>query len=794
LNFGLDPVLDGTSWERRTHFEQAYDSAALAAQNAVTSLGFASEAEFQLRATAASERDLALDALSQDLDYRDRLIAIYGTPYEGTIGPGKIYDEGYSGPDTLLYMYVDRTDLKDFTPGPDSRYTELTNSLQSLSRNWSALDSGLSLLLGGRDSTKKVLELFDDFYITLPWEELELGSAGESGDEENVIRIAAPVISTGSYAFQAPDDWGARRAPGQIQILINQLLAAEHERDLALEAYNEFVRSVSIKQERLELQLRRLQASADSRDNAQGTLAALDSLGIFFETVAKTAEALATDTWREALAVGSTFPYIVGAMANDTFSAARGAAEQAGVIGSSKSGYVALAFSIAGSLNEVTKAVIERLAEGDRDRVEDYDELLEMLSEFALEVSEEERMRAPIVTALQQMDMIAQQIRSLQAEGQRIQNERAAFNMVLAANAQRNRYQDMVTRLTRNDALGRYQNAFDNALRFVWLAARAYDYETSLSPGDPAAATTFLEEIVRTRQLGAWQDGEPRIGNGGLAEILAQLMGNFQALRGQIGLNNPQHETGDLSLRREHFRILLDSASDSRWRQTLLAARVDDLWKVPEFVHFCRPFAARDQGPQPGLVIEFATSIQSGENVFGRPLAGGDNAYSTASYATKIHSAGAWFEGYDPSRLSGTPRVYLIPAGNDVLRIANSPEPQIRIWSIVEQRIPVPFLINRERLADPNFIPSIDSLNGSFAPIRRFGDFRAYYSASGQAPDLGEVPKDARLFGRSVWNTRWLLIIPGATLGSDPSASLDAFINQVTDIRLLFDTYSNPGI
>lgn len=794
LSFGLDPFYNGVNWERRTHFEQAYDSAVVAAQNALTALSHASQAEFQLRRTAGDARDLKNEAIAQDLDYRERLIAIYGAPYQGTIGPGKIYDEGYSGPDTLLYMYVDRTDLEDLTPTADPRFTTINAGLESLSKQWSLLDSDLGpKLLAGRSQPEKVRQLFDEFYVTRPWEELELGSADESTDGV-LLTIEAPVIETSSYAFRAPDDWGARPATGEIQILLNQMLAAEHERDLAAEDYGEYVKDIAIQHRRLVLQLRRLKSSAAVRDIAQDSLASLEAAGLLLELLEGQFEDASTEAWRQADVFATAFPYISGPFANDFFAQARSAVKASGFLASAASEHAESAVAALSFANKQSKAAIEKLAETDAERIAEYGELLELISEFGAELNNEGHVRRNIASALQQMELLAQQLRSLEAEGLRLQNERAAFNMVLAGKAQRNRYQDMVTRLTRRDALGQYQNAFDNALRFVWLAARAYDYETSLSTGDPAAATTFLEQIVRTRQLGSWTDGTPQIGNGGLAEILAQLTANFQALRGQLGINSPQQETGELSLRTEHFRIRPDSSSDQRWQQALLGARVDDLWQVPEFVHFCRPFAAREQGPQPGLLLEFATAIQPGENVFGRPLAGGDNAYSAANFATKISAVGAWFEGYDSTQLSGAPRVYLVPAGSDVLRIANSPEPELRTWNVVEQRIPVPFLINRDHLADPNFIPSIDSLNGSFAPIRRFGDFRAYYANNGLGLDIQDISTDGRLFGRSAWNTRWLLIIPGATLGAEPSAALDAFINSVTDIKLLLETYSNPGI
>ena len=36
---------------------------------------------------------------------------------------------------------------------------------------------------------------------------------------------------------------------------------------------------------------------------------------------------------------------------------------------------------------------------------------------------------------------------------------------------------------------------------------------------------------------------------------------------------------------------------------------------------------------------------------------------------------------------------------------------------------------------------------------------------------------NCRLVGRSVWNTKWLLIIPGGTLLSDPNQGLDTLID-----------------
>ena len=185
--------------------------------------------------------------------------------------------------------------------------------------------------------------------------------------------------------------------------------------------------------------------------------------------------------------------------------------------------------------------------------------------------------------------------------------------------------------------------------------------------------------------------------------------------------------------------------------------------------------------------------------MFGRSLGGGDHAYSLANFATKIRSIGAWFEDYNETELSLTPRVYLVPAGLDVLRTSDSPIPEVRTWNVVEQAIPVPFILNDSDLTDPDYIPSIHSLNGSFADIRRFGDFRVYHTAGGTMIDADEMTATSRLVGRSVWNTRWLLIIPASTFHADPTTGLNKFIGDegtpgVSDIKLVFETYSHEGL
>ena len=75
--------------------------------------------------------------------------------------------------------------------------------------------------------------------------------------------------------------------------------------------------------------------------------------------------------------------------------------------------------------------------------------------------------------------------------------------------------------------------------------------------------------------------------------------------------------------------------------------------------------------------------------------------------------------------------------------------------------------------------------------VRKHQAFRA-------VPDGTNFPSDpgftnSRLIGRSVWNTRWKLVIPGNTLLADPNQGLQTFIDTVTDIKLHLESYSYSG-
>ncbi len=311
--------------------------------------------------------------------------------------------------------------------------------------------------------------------------------------------------------------------------------------------------------------------------------------------------------------------------------------------------------------------------------------------------------------------------------------------------------------------------------------------------------------------------GQPLVGGStgdpGLADIMARMNANWSVLKGRLNFNNPSTETGRFSLRTELFRILATTNSDKQWRDVMGAHVVNNLLTVPEFQQYCIPFDPTLTN-NPAIVIPFSTTIQFGKNHFGLDLAGRDNAYDSTHFATKIRSVGVWFSNYTNIFNTGTiggglanqPRVYLIPAGIDSMRVPDGTSETIRQWNVVDQAMPVPYPINNTDWQDPDWSALMDEMGGSMFGIRKYASLLAFNDSGTWTS--AQLTSDCRLIGRSVWNSRWLLIIPGGTLLSDPNLGIQRFIhgsmlsggtnpvwdeNGVKDINLIFQTYSYAG-
>ena len=815
INFGLDSFLDGASWERRTHFEQTYDRAVAAATNARTALDFVSSSQQNLRQIADDTSALKEQVIKQDIDYRNRLIALLGTPYNGAIGAGQIFQEGYTGPDLLTYMYLDATTVEQVLPTAADKPEAAAFRDARISIQESLVDTGSKLEflpigmpnLNGKEDLK---ELFEKFHLSADtqgeYPKVIINGFSEHTHgvtDDNKLSVEIPISLTSQYAFTAPEGWGRRDSPGEIQIALGDMLRTEIALETALDDYQVYINKLANLAAFADRRLVSLNGAQISRQSYLGLISGANATKTLLESLVKETEYVVeiTDTIFETshAAIPKNINIVGGQVPFVPIDAASEAVY--GTVTLPVEGFKS-GTEIAAIVTEGLKVQLELLKENDADVYSEFNELLELLKELSNELQEEPVKRLNMADAINNLSMAGNRVRALESEANRLVAERAAMNKMIASRAQRNRYSDMVTRLSRDETAYKYESAMDNAVRYAWLAAKAYDYETSLSPGHPANAATVLEELMRVRQLGRWDDGAPRIGNGGLAEVLAKLMANYTSLKGQIGVNNPQWETDNLSLRTERQRILpkgTSSASDEKWRSYLASTQVTDLNQDQDFTRFCRPFSAPGAIAQPGFKIEFSTEINSGRNFFGKALSAADHAYSSANFATKIRSVGIVLDGYDVSadgkqKLAATPRVYLVPAGTDILRYSDGSVPKTRGWNVVNQRIPVPFAINTSSLNDLSFSPSLDGLNGRFGELVRFGDFRAYPTAGGVSISPYDTNTDSQLFSRSVWNTRWVLFIPAASLGSDQNATMQRFIDTVTDVQLKLVTFSSSGM
>lgn len=134
--------------------------------------------------------------------------------------------------------------------------------------------------------------------------------------------------------------------------------------------------------------------------------------------------------------------------------------------------------------------------------------------------------------------------------------------------------------------------------------------------------------------------------------------------------------------------------------------------------------------------------------------------------------------------LSARPAVYLVPVGTDYLR-APTADRQVLGYKVLDQVMPLPYTVGTTELDDENWLSTFAGLDGtadSFAKLRRHSTLYADGTAY-----------STRLVGRSVWNDRWLLVIPAATLNANREQALETFVNGVGDIQLGIQAYSRSG-
>lgn len=752
--FDLDPILLDSG---QSHFDQIYARALTAVRTAHAILERASLAALNLRRQDTSLESFRVQVEERESEFTQELIDLYGTPYPSDIGPTGTYTTGYSGPDFYHYLYIDR-DL------------------------FSQQDSG----------SVKNLTFTNNFTLT--------------GTGRDKLSSGATVVSysiNGDGVPVVPNHWRGQRAVyGKIQTAQGDYLRAW----VALRG------TIDHQQNLVEIATADLKQTADHKEFKGEYRAKGEVLGNQ-QNVALAAEAGAARVADWLTSKTDTLFKIYTTIQN--------MAPKNFVVGLANGGDVAAPARIpSGFLVGITLQMVERVSylvrvgqilaheaaayyeaeiQKNKQLIIDNQYQTESALRAAIDLSQLNAGEDSVYEAAIAFRQAWQAYVSLVESGNRIQQDLLIFRQTSAARIQEARYADSVFRVFRNEDLADYLIAFDQAASYTLAATRVYDYETGLL--DPTVVTgragDFMGETIRATQIGNMVDGQPQLTQGtdqSLGSILARMNANWLVLEGRFGINNPTLESHKISLRQELFRIgsstdaIQEGKNVAAWKNKLYSYRVSDIREVGSFRNLCQLYSPMGVN-EPALVIPFSTEITAGKNVFGLPLAGGDTVFDPAHFTTKIRGTTFGLANYNAnvgSILTKTPRFYLVPVGIDRQRTALSGGLEIRDWRVVDQVMPMPYA---------SASGNIDLVLGNVGTdniytIRRFPPMRAYDDA-GLNPLT--VPYDSRLVGRSVWNTQWLLIIPGSSLSASPAEALESFIQGVTDINLFVETYSYSG-
>jgi len=764
----------------KSHFEQIYERAVAAALNAKNAFVQAGRMN-QLQRQQNNSLDDYNDAVSrQETAYEYQLSTLFGTPYPGDVGPGKLYAQGYAGPDLYHYYYIDKpSDLVDTSATVQVTLHEPVNA--DPFTDWS------------------IWSIYDRVYD--PTQYTDRGYQ----------------ISRFSLGQFPPSGHGKRAQPGKLQAALLNAYQAQVSLREATNTYNtkkaHFDRAYQLYTETVKAYEAANAASEKLNLEATAYAAAASMLADYSEQAMAAADYVSNI----AAAVSEGIPTVTGPFAFDTAFVGRGLAKLEGAISSYAEEILAKIQETAASQLESKAADLEAQAQtliddvsvsvSDKKQVLEFQRLFEEMTATSYEINR----------AMVELQRTTEEISRLLAEANHVLSERETFRQRAASLIQGYRTNDLVYRDLRNEALSQYKSLFDLAQTYAYSAAKSYDYETGLLGS--SEGSRFIDQIVGTYSLGDFAGSSPietGAGDAGLASALANLRDDWSVAKGRLGFNNPDRNGTLFSLRQELFRIRADQpTSDDNllWKQVLQQHVMSNVLNDPDVAIHCLNIAKSNGAAVPGIVIEFGTTIEPGLNFFGWPLAAGDHAYSQSAFATKVHSAGLVFKGYvgmdpyaigvpgasgpassSPNALSATPYAYLIPTGSDLMRAPPLGDTNvIRTWNVRDQALPLPKNIGAINYSSMQLFTPQGTLNEQLWILRKHQAFRpvddpVYFYSSMPAEFT-----NSRLIGRSVWNTRWKIVIPAYTLLADEQTGLDRFVQSVSDIKLFFRTYSTSG-
>jgi hypothetical protein len=796
IAFDLDPYsnnLPGQTLAGTSHYEQISARALRALNNAAGSFNQAAKMTRLLRnqENQISDRQTAIE--DEEYAMLQELFDIYGSPYAGDIGPGEIYPQGYEDPDFDRWYIIDRPlDWIDTTTPTEVVY-RFPVKYQVFTGG--AIDLIITSYAGGDADGDKKADTVEKKFMVTPNQWVQF----------------ADVVGPGTALGKRPYTGALQDALVEVHLAQVALLAAKDDMDDLRERFNRegevFRGLVTMHGEQLEM----FESAGQSILMANTAAAVLETISDAFEVGAETADAAGN--------VAAEFlPRSVG-FSNDVTSAGRGIAKAMGT--GTKIGFLSNAVAARGAARLLATTVggaVELVRDIELMSLGFTQDELQAAYEFEQTYRELIGMYTRFTELTYAYDNATQKIQNLVVAGDTLRLRRETLRQRASSVINGYRTKDLTFRTFRNEALVQYRTLFDLAGRYSYLAAKSYDYETGLL-GTPQGQAV-INRLVASRSLGDLTGGVPQattstLGDAGLAGTMAQINADFSVAKGRLGINNPDHYNTLFSLRQELFRILPhvatpvgqsvspSAAADEAWQQTLEQHIVPNVLSDPQVAAYCRGLKKADGSAIPGFIIPFSTTVEDGKNFFGLDLAAGDHAYSQSNFATKIAAVGLALPGYigmasgestQPGALSATPSAYLIPCGSDFMRTPLGDTGDIRSWQVVDQALPLPYNLGASAFNTTQFFGPNDTFAERPWVIRKHQAFRMVADPSlYEAGDLPTVYTNSRLIGRSVWNSRWKIVIPAHTLLNNEQQGLNNFAATVKDVKLFLRTYSNSG-
>ncbi len=808
LNLSDDSVLFDLSPSQltagSTHFDQILARAKAALANAATAHARTVDQNALLRTVENQASDYNFTVTEQETAFNNRLREIYGQAYSNDIGPGKTYPQGYTGPDYLRFMYIDRPYVYNSVELFGSAKVPTVFYLPLKQKSVTNAINAFNGTIAGAENLNKVF-------------------SGIPQSQEATVNFKYEFdLNSGPYQI-ATTAMGRRATTGQVQDALTKVMNAREQMYYKLKSMAggnaTFLASVKRFQEELEarITIRGLNSAYSTAKLTAQKIVGVAQLSS--DIVIKTKESL-EDLTR---ATEAALPQVNGFAANDLTSVGRAAILTAKIAANKALQLSDYSLKIGTFITNTTldlaelgknEAVTELGAQATT-RAE-YDKLTSAYSAVFSGIKDLDAANKDLTEALNNYQNVL-------AAGLAVQDERDTFRKRAASAIQGARTRDVAFRAFRTESLEQYKILFDQAARYAFLASKAYDYETGLLGTD--TGRSFLAGVVATRSLGlVGTNGEPQFGGSGsgdpgLSSYLAKLQADWSVAKGRLGINNPDQYGTLFSLRRELFNLSYQedgSVEDNiAWQDKLRSCVVADLRTDAAIAAHALPTSNPNGLAQPGFVITFSGDIDTGYNFFGNAFGAGDSAFSSASYSTKINSVGVVFQGYQgmnpyasgstgipptptqnsPDALAATPYCYLIPAGTDTQRTPplNGAPVVVRNWLVLDHAMPLPYDIGSSGFGQSTSCNSSSALSEPFFQPRMHQPFRAVSDPTLFYSTIPAEFTNRRLVGRSVWNTKWKLVIPAQTLLADPQDGMDRFIRSVKDIKLFMRTYSNAG-